>query len=381
MTSSPPLQAASSSARDPWQAAEELAADLNHPDIGWVVFFCSVEYDLESLAAALNHHFQQIELVGCTTAGELGSEGYLQGSITALGWKRQQFFLATSLLQPLEDFSLARAQQEVEQLQALSRAAFPEGRQQFAMTLFDGLSSQEELVLVTLNAVLGSIPHFGGSAGDDVRLANTHVFCQGAFHTRAAVLLLFTTPLPFEVFSTHPLQPLDSKLVVTEADASQRRVYELNAEPAAEVYARLTGKALDELTPEDFALNPLAVKLGQDYYVRSIQQINQDLSLTFYCAVGKGSVLTVMRPQPLLPDLQQQLLDIQTRIGPALMTLGCDCFLRRLELQAGQQAEEARAFFRQHRIVGFNTYGEHFAGLHVNQTFTGVVLGSGHVSS
>ncbi|SFC13334.1 Uncharacterized conserved protein, contains FIST_N domain [Marinospirillum celere] len=375
-----PLLAASTSKSDPWQAAAELAAELNHPDLRWVVFFCSAEYPLPQLAEALNQAFPAQELVGCTTAGELGLQGYAQGSITALGFSQQAFSLAMTLIQPLENFSLAEAQKEVNQLLATSKLNFAGQGQHFAMTLFDGLSSQEELALVALNAALGGIPHFGGSAGDDIQLANTHVFVEGAFHTQAAVLILFTTHLPFEVFTTHHMLPLETKLVVTEADAVQRRVYELNARPAAEVYAELTGVAVAKLSPLTFALHPLAVKLGQDFYVRSIQKVHADLSLTFYCAVGKGSVLTAMQPQPLLPDLQRRFAGIQSRIGKPLMTLGCDCFLRRLESEQRDEKEAASAFLREHRVIGFNTYGEHHAGLHVNQTFTGVVLGEGDAS-
>lgn len=373
-----PLLAASTSLSDPWQAAAELAKQLNHPDLRWVVFFCSAEYPLAQLAAALNQSFQGQELVGCTTAGELGLQGYAQGSLVALGFSERAFSLAATLIEPLENFSLAEAQAEVNRLLDISKENFGGRGQHFAMTLFDGLSSQEELALVALNAALGGIPHFGGSAGDDIQLANTHVFIQGAFHTQAAVLILFTTELPFEVFTTHHVAPLETKLVVTEADAIQRRVYELNARPAAEVYAELTGLPVDQLSPQVFALHPLAVKLGQDFYVRSIQQVHSDLSLTFYCAVGRGSVLTAMQPLPLLPDLQECLARIESRIGKPLVTLACDCFLRRLESEERGETEMTSAFLRQHRVIGFNTYGEHHAGLHINQTFTGVVLGAGH---
>lgn len=368
----PYVVAAASNQSDPQQAAAELACALNHPAIGWVVFFCSAEYPLPALAEALNQHFPDQELVGCTTAGELTPAGYARGSIVALGFRRPAFRLATALIQPLDAFDLPVARQLVGDL--LSGA---DQRRCFAMTLLDGLSSQEELVLAALDTALGGIPHFGGSAGDDIQLTNTHVFHQGRFHTEAAVTLVFETTLAFEVFSTHHVLPLATKLVVTAADAATRRVYELNAEPAAEVYARLLGLTPADLNPTCFALNPLAARLGQDYYVRSIQQVNADGSLTFYCAVGVGSVLTAMQPGPLLPDLQHKLAEIERRIGSLVMTLGCDCFLRRLEAEHLGQAGEASAFLRQHRVIGFNTYGEHHAGLHINQTFTGVVLGQG----
>ncbi len=86
-------------------------------------------------------------------------------------------------------------------------------------------------------------------------------------------------------------------------------------------------------------------------------------------------VLTAMQPQPILPDLEKRFADIESRIGKPLITLGCDCFLRRLETEHLDSLDEASSFFRHHRVIGFNTYGEHFDGVHINQTFTGVVIG------
>ncbi|MBE0505931.1 MAG: FIST C-terminal domain-containing protein [Marinospirillum sp.] len=365
--------------RDPWFAAAELVQGLELTQLSGVIFFCSASYDLPHLAAALDHYFTDTLLVGCTTAGEITPEGYATGSIVALGFYQDFFHLNAALIQPLDGFALVEAQQLINRLLQSHPVQQTEQRH-FALTLFDGLSSQEELVLAALDTALGGIPHFGGSAGDDIHLANTHVFYDGAFHNQAAVVLLVETALPFEVFSTHHMQPLDIKLVVTEADADTRRVQELNAEPAAAVYARLLGLTPEQLTPDIFALHPLAVKLGQDYYVRSIQRVNPDLSLDFYCAVGKGSVLTRMQPQAMLQDLEACLSDIESRVGHPLITLGCDCFLRRLEAEQRGEKELASAFLMRHRVIGFNTYGEHHAGLHINQTFTGVVLGRGEIN-
>lgn len=359
------------------EAAQALAEQLCHDQLEAVLFFCSAEYDLSRLAHALNQRFVGINLVGCTTAGEITPRGYDRGTLVALGFHRAWFSVETALVSSMENFHLTQAQQQVDQMiaQLRQRTQHALVGRCFALTLLDGLSSQEELVLLALDSALGSIPHFGGSAGDDIQLANTYVFHQGCFHVEAAVLSLIYTRLDFEVFTTHHMQSLACKLVVTEADADHRRVIELNAEPAALVYARLLGLEVQALNPKIFAQHPLAVKLGQDYYVRSIQKVNEDLSLTFYCAVGNGMVLTAMQPLPILPDLEKRFAQIESRIGEPLITLGCDCFLRRLETEQLESLQQASAFLQQHKVIGFNTYGEHYDGVHINQTFTGVVIG------
>jgi len=362
---------------DPQQAAAELQQQLSSESLGFVLFFCSAQYDLEQLASALNQHFPDTPLAGCTTAGEITPEGYAQGAISAIGFSRQHFSVHSALIEAMDDFPLTSAQSVVDQLISSSRETLkgPIAGNSFVVTLLDGLSVQEEQVLATLNSALGNIPHFGGSAGDDVNLANTHIFIQGGFHSGAAVVLLFNTDCDFEVFTTHHLEPYEEKLVVTAADRDTRRVYELNAEPAAQEYARLIGLEVDQLSPSVFALNPLAVKIGEEYYVRSIQKVNSDLSLTFYCAVENGIVLTHMKRGDLLENLTQQLDRIEKNIGEPELILGCDCFLRRLEAEHLGIEALASDLLRKHHVIGFNTYGEQLEGMHINQTFTGVVIG------
>jgi hypothetical protein len=43
--------------------------------------------------------------------------------------------------------------------------------------------------------------------------------------------------------------------------------------------------------------------------------------------------------------------------------------------------EAVSEFLRHHKVIGFNTYGEQFDGMHINQTFTGVVIGQPDVRS
>jgi len=371
------VRMAATSLREPVLAVAELVRQLQHEHLGSVLFFCSAEYDLERLGQALQQGFRGVRLCGCTTAGEITPAGYGRGCITAIGFDRRYFAMDMALIREPDRFTLHSAQALIERLLTTCRDAglAPVRGNTFAITLLDGLSSREEVVLATLNAALGSIPQFGGSAGDDEHLANTHVFHEGRFHTGAATVMLVNTPLDFRVFSTHHLVAAGEKLVVTDACPQTRTVYELNAEPAAEVYARVVGVPVPELDARTFALHPLGVRIGHHDYIRSIQKVGADGSLSFYCAVDTGIVMTVMAPGALLDSVRQQIEVSERVVGPPLLTIGCDCFLRRLEAELTGQAEAVSAFLRQHRVIGFNTYGEQFNGMHINQTFTGVVIG------
>jgi hypothetical protein len=250
--------------------------------------------------------------------------------------------------------------------------------QTFAMLLVDGMSKQEEVVVSSLNRFLDPIPLFGGSAGDGLNFGHTWVFANGGFHEDAAILAVFHTTCPFKVFKLDHFHPTDRKMVVTEADPNARLVMEINAEAAAPAYARMVGLEAQELSPLIFAAYPVVVKIGGEYHVRAIQKVEDDGSLRFYCGIDEGLVLTVAKGEDIALNLANNLDILHKQLGNVDMILGFDCILRRLEAEQKQQMREVSAVLRKNKVVGFSTYGEQFRSMHVNQTFTGVAIGSPH---
>ena len=47
----------------------------------------------------------------------------------------------------------------------------------------------------------------------------------------------------------------------------------------------------------------------------------------------------------------------------------------RLEIEDHDGVEAVSEFLRRQPVLGFNTYGEQFNGMHINQSFTGVAIG------
>jgi hypothetical protein len=359
------------------EASKELQQQLNYPDIDFILFYCSAVYPLGELATAMTTCFKNIEVVGCTTAGEFTRYGCERESIIAIGFSSKYFSISVKPVDSMGEFNIVDAQNTINELteQCRSRALAPIQGNSFLLTLLDGLSTKEEQFLQTLNSATRGIPHFGGSAGDDVNLANTHVFYQNQFHQQAAIVILINTPCAFEVFNCNHIKRPIEKLVVTEADVESRTVYELNAMPAAIEYAQLLNIDINDLTPEVFSLHPLAVRVGGQYYIRSIQKVNmEDLSLTFYCAVDVGIVLTAVEMDDIFNSLNNKLEEVTQRFGPSNLVLGCCCFLRRIEIEQKQLGKQAKALYSKYNMAGFNSYGEHINGIHLNQTFAGVFI-------
>lgn len=366
-----------SHASDPYSACVELKAQLNLSAISTIIFYCSSAYELDALAASINTLFPNQECVGCTTAGEFNKAGYETNSIVAVGFHNEFFAIQTMLVENLANFSIIEAQNMMNQLKGdmSHKALAPIDTHSFIFSLVDGLAAKEEEFLIAFDACTKGIAHFGGSAGDNLNLNKTYVFHQGKFHSSAALIMLINTPQKFSVFTVNHVSDSLGKLVVTDADPSTRQVFEINGEPAATVYADLLGMEIDDLANEVFSLHPLAVKIGGDYYIRSIQRVNKNFnSLSFYCAVDIGIVLNEVSLCNINEPLFSQLDKIRNTLGQPHMVMGCDCFLRRLEVESKSLYDETQAIQSEFNVVGFNAYGEHINGLHLNQTFTGVYI-------
>jgi hypothetical protein len=372
------IRLAQSSATDARQAVAEFHAEVVQPDMELVIFFCSSEYDLEVLATEMNRLFAGVQVVGCTTAGEIGPVGYLQHSLSGASFPLGSSVAVSGLLERLSQFEIAKghvfAQALLQKLESKAPQASPENS--FALMLIDGLSVREEIVTHSLQYALGNITLFGGSAGDDQQFSKTYVFNEGRFHADSAVLILINTALPFRIFKTQHFVSTDERLVVTEADTATRTVKEINGLPAAAEYARLVGVDEQELNSMSFAATPVVVIIDGTDYVRSIQKANPDGSLTFFCAIEEGVVFRVAHGVGLVKNLEQTFEKVRAEMGKPQLVIGCDCILRRLEVTQNGLTERVAEIFRSNNTIGFNSYGEQFHGVHVNQTLTGIAIGS-----
>jgi hypothetical protein len=146
--------------------------------------------------------------------------------------------------------------------------------------------------------------------------------------------------------------------------------------PAAAEYARLLGVEVHELNSTRFAASPVVVMIDGTDYVRSIQKANPDGSLTFYCAIEEGLVFRVAHGVDLVRNLEQTFDNIQAAIGPPQLVLACDCVLRNLEISQNGLKDRVGEIFQRNNTIGFSGFGEQFHGVHVNQTLTGIAIGT-----
>jgi Uncharacterized conserved protein len=348
--------------------AERLRAGLADARPAAVLLFASPGADLPALAAHLGPALGT-RVVGCSSAGEFACGGYGHGHVVAVGLPAARFRTEAVWLRNLAGLGVSEWMAELRAL--FSRFEVQPRRHRFGLLLIDGLSRQEELVAATVDAVAHRLPVLGGSAGDGLRFEETCLVLDGESHRDSAIFALFETDFALEQVIFDHFTPSGSRMVVTAAVPEERLILEINAEPAAEEYARLIGLAPEALNPRVFAENPLLVRMGGQYHVRAIREVTPEGGLTLMSSIESGVLLALGRADDLTHGLQARLEALGER--PALI-LAFDCILRRLALeQAGLEPAVAR-LFADWRIAGFNTYGEQHGGVHVNQTFVGLAL-------
>lgn len=362
------------------QAVAEATAEWDPEQaLDLILVFCSTEQDPAGVAEAVAERYPNTLTVGCTTAGEHLSGSHSNKSLVITGVSSPEVKWAAAKIDTISSFEPDQAEQAAGTLFEALGADVDEvdPSRYFALLFIDGLRMKEEAVASALADVLEGVPLVGGSAGDDLKFAETSVFYNGESVTDAAVVVVASSDAPFSIVKHQHFTTSPKTLVVTRADPEQRRVYELDGYPALEAYAAALGMAPEAVNGDIAFLNPVTFTSNHEIYVRSVQSINDDASLTFYCAVEEGMVLDVGGHHDMVNMLADDLERIRGDLGKAELLIAFNCILRALEASGGNHHEGIGELLQQAAAtsIGFDTYGEQLNGLHINQTLVALAIG------
>jgi hypothetical protein len=340
--------------------------------------FSSTAQDPHEVAAALAERFPDTLMVGCTTAGEHLGTAHYTGGLVLMGLSTPRIRWAARVAPSVATFDDAEARLQSDGLFAdlgISREAV-DPEKQFCLVFVDGLSCKEELVSSLMADALDGLPLVGGSAGDDLKFKQTHVYFGGKAWPGAAVFVLADCGVPFEVVKHQHYTTTPKSLVITRADVATRRVFEMDGHRALDAYARALGIRASEVTTEVTFMHPLTFVCNSEIYVRSIQRVEPDGSIIFFCGIEEGMVLSLGGHEDMKTALARDVSGISTRMPSADLFIACNCILRALESDKLKQHADLGAILGGFgkNVIGFDTYGEQLNGLHINQTLVGVAI-------
>jgi hypothetical protein len=221
----------------------------------WVIALGSAAA-LQAGAGALAAAFPEASRMGCSTAGEISGAGVTDGTlvVTALAFDKAHIKQASTVLSGMEDsFDAGRRlalDLPLEGLRAI-------------VILGQGVKINGSAVLSGLVDVVGPhIPITGGLAGDGGAFVETWVLDnQGVSNDRIVCMGLYGEDLVFSHGSFGGWSPFGPARQVTRCDNNV--LYELDGEPALDVYKRYLGEHAKDL-PASGLLFPFAM-LGKDH--------------------------------------------------------------------------------------------------------------------
>ena len=186
----------------PAEAALELQSQLSGCNPQAVLYFTSSQYEPQAISESLQKAFPQAQTFGCSTSGEIISGKMLKNAIVAMGFTDE--VLDDLNLQIVENI---QTDNQVEKAFKGFAAHYKEDP--FAMgvdeyvglILVDGLRFAEEKLMDRIGE-LSNLFFIGGSAGDDLKFAQTWVYANGKAYTDAALLALLKPKVKFSFIKT-----------------------------------------------------------------------------------------------------------------------------------------------------------------------------------
>lgn len=356
------------------RTARDVVVSIDADRVDFCQVFASASYEYGPLLDGIRSVIgADAKLFGCSSAGEFTESAVEEGSIALAVVTSDSLRCFTGLGTGLSDNVTACAGEAIRSLPS-SVEGYPH---MSAIALHDGMAGTGEQLALACQRKLGQhVSLAGGSAGDDLRMEATHVFCEGEVVEDGVVMALLAAEEPITLTVNHSHTPISDPITVTDADGST--VNELDGRPAFEVWRDIvrgvatehTGIDVDELEADTEQLTALLTRFefgidqGQAFKIRWPGLTERaDGPLEFAVEMPEGTVLRVMHSDP-----SKQIATVREATREAIETAGetdiagafvYDCVCRAAIL--GEEFPTAIEAIEEQLpapFVGFETYGE-----------------------
>ena len=222
------------------------------------ILYCCHDHPHQLVLDQIETSFQGIELIGCSSDGEISTDGFLDGSIVLTLFVSDVVDIKAGVGERLGKDSDSASMVAVESARSRLR-----GSPVLCLATPESTTVSGDGVLRGLRAALGpEAGIFGGKAADSGAAAKTYQFCRGHVYMDSVPVLLFAEPLKYSVGFDHGWSAIGRRRTVTKAWGS--RVLECDDEPMLNMYRHYLGD--HSLVSAEY---PLAVHEGGTFHLRT----------------------------------------------------------------------------------------------------------------
>jgi|SRR5215475_3416627 len=334
-----------------------------------IIVLSSITYDLPRLLAAIRKVAGAgVAIVGCSSMGEITAHGATDDSVVVAALGGRGFEVRTRLSRGA---SGRRHETGMDAARCLASVSRPH---RALLLLCDGLTHEHhKIVRGAYQAVGAAVPLVGGCAADNLTFTGTYQFYgedSGVEITSDSVVgVAIGSDAPVGVGVAHGWHKTDEAMVVTSSEES--RIFELDSEPALDVYLRLIGEdrsITDD--PDKFHncayVHPLGLSRRDGEDIRVVHSADaSDGSLTCLANVPQGVLSWPMETDPgsLIGSAGDSCEQAVKMLGgaPPIGLLTFDCGIRKVMLGHDGAQSEVTEMLRVAAgtpIGGLYTFGE-----------------------
>jgi hypothetical protein len=301
------------------EACDDVLKHLTPAAHTALIVFASVSFDQDKLMEAVEKSVPGATIVGCSTAGEMSSDG-LSGehSVVIMGISSDTVEFLSSvghhvLWNPKEAGAEAAGN-----IQYRSR-----GYAKAALLFFDVITGKgEDILRGAIERCGEEFPLFGAAAGDDLLFFETYQYEGGKAYTGSVVALGFVGDVTIGYGRAHGFLPIGTGRTVTRSEGTT--LYEIDNKPAVDVYKDYFGddyllQLREGLLSGVAVTYPLGVDIENSYgyILRNPIFVDAKGAMTFTANIPVGSQVRLM-----LSGKEEALASAEQAAKDALNALG-----------------------------------------------------------
>ncbi len=268
-------------------ALKDLSSTSPLPNASLVLVFGSIKRMGDAkLAGFLKSRFPAAQIVGCSTAGEIGANSVHDETlqITAVLWEKTAQRVTHVKINGMQS-SFETGDQLARQLKSDSLKA--------VLVFSDGLHVNGSELLKGFQSILGDIPIVGGMAGDNATFTKTLLLFNDNVSDNLVIAIgLYGNHLVAASGALGGWKPYGPPRKITRS--VKNVIYELDGKPALPMYKMYIGEHFAKGLPATGLKFPIAV-IGAGKEVETVRTLAAidpaDNSLTFFGDVPEGETI------------------------------------------------------------------------------------------
>lgn len=349
-------------------AAQDALDRLGVKEASAVIVFSSVQYDQEKMLQGVRSVTKGAVLVGCSTAGEITTEGPAKRhsvAVMALKGEGISFFAGVG-----EGIAGGAGAAGASAAEAVKKQA-PSGKLGAFIMLPDVLAGNgADIVRGVLQSLGAHFPIVGGAAGDDFEFKKTYQYLNDRVYSGAVVGLGLTGAFRLGIGVKHGWIPVGTPKKVTKSNGAV--LHELDGKPAIKIYEDYFGEErAKELRSEALARLAITYPLGMrvagsdELLIRDPITVDEKGSITCAAEIPEGSEIRLMigsREEAVKvarEAAENAVKQLDGGAPKAVIIFNCIARNKLFGERSGEEIEAIQeAVGRDTPLIGFYTYGE-----------------------